>query len=101
MPAAHVVFDILALAGTDVRTEPYAARRALLEDLLGRQLPPGLVLMPMTSDLAVARTWMLDHSRTGVEGRGRQTPHPHLPPRRRPALVRSDDGSPPKPSSEA
>jgi ATP-dependent DNA ligase len=68
MPAAYVVFDILALAGTDVRTRPYAARRALLEDLLGRQLPPGLVLMPMTTDLAVARTWMLDHSRAGVEG---------------------------------
>jgi ATP-dependent DNA ligase len=68
MPAAYVVFDILAFAGTDVRPKPYAARRALLEDLLGRQLPPGLVLMPMTTDLAVARTWMLDHSRAGVEG---------------------------------
>jgi ATP-dependent DNA ligase len=67
-PAAYVVFDILALAGTDVRTKPYAARRTLLEDLLGRQLPPGLVLMPMTTDLAVARTWMLDHSDAGVEG---------------------------------
>ncbi|TWF77101.1 ATP dependent DNA ligase-like protein [Pseudonocardia hierapolitana] len=62
MPAAYVVFDILALPGTDVRTRPYAARRALLEDLTG------LVLMPMTTDLAVARTWMLDHSHAGVEG---------------------------------
>jgi ATP-dependent DNA ligase len=34
MPAAYVVFDILALAGIDVRTKPYAARRALLEELL-------------------------------------------------------------------
>ncbi len=49
------VFDILALAGTDVRSKPYAGRRALLEDLLGRQLPHGLVLMPMTTDFEVAR----------------------------------------------
>jgi ATP-dependent DNA ligase len=41
LPAAYVVFDILALAGTDVRSKPYAARRALLEDLLGRRLHPG------------------------------------------------------------
>jgi hypothetical protein len=27
MPAAYVVFDLLALAGTDVRSKPYAARR--------------------------------------------------------------------------
>jgi ATP-dependent DNA ligase len=68
LPAAYVVFDVLAVAGTDMRSKPYAARRALLEDLLGGRLPPGLVLMPTTTDLAVARTWMLDHSRAGVEG---------------------------------
>ncbi|MHA6632094.1 ATP-dependent DNA ligase [Pseudonocardia sichuanensis] len=68
VPAAYVVFDILALAGTDVRSKPFAARRALLEDLLGRQLPHGLVLMSMTTDLAVARAWMLDHTSAGVEG---------------------------------
>ncbi|HEV3363352.1 MAG TPA: ATP-dependent DNA ligase, partial [Acidimicrobiia bacterium] len=67
-PAAYVVFDILALAGTDVRSKHYADRRALLDDLLGRQLPHGLVLMPMTTDLAVARAWMLDHTSSGVEG---------------------------------
>jgi ATP-dependent DNA ligase len=67
-PAAYVVFDILALDGTDVRSKPYAARRALLEDLLGRQLPHGLVLMPMTTDFAVARAWMRDHTSAGVEG---------------------------------
>jgi ATP-dependent DNA ligase len=80
LPAAYVAFDILALAGTDVRTKPYAARRALLEDMLGRQLPPGLVLMPMTTDLAVARTWMLDHSHAGVEGVGSNaSPTPTVP----------------------
>jgi ATP-dependent DNA ligase len=68
MPAAYVVFDILALAGTDMRSKPYAARRALLEDLLGRQLPHGLVLMPMTTAFGVARAWMRDHTSSGVEG---------------------------------
>jgi ATP-dependent DNA ligase len=68
LPAAYVVFDILALAGTDVRSKPYAFRRTLLEDLLGRQLPLSLVLMPMTTDLAVARAWMREHTNAGVEG---------------------------------
>jgi len=55
-------------AGTDVRSKSYATRRALLEDLLGRQLSHGIVLMPMTTDLAVARTWMHDNVSPGVEG---------------------------------
>lgn len=66
--------------------ETYAARRALL-DLLVRQLPHGLVLMPMTTDFAVARAWMRDHTGAGVERRIRQTPHPHLPPQRRSAMA--------------
>jgi ATP-dependent DNA ligase len=48
MPAAYVVFDLLALHGTDIRPKPYSDRRARLETLLARQ-------------------------RAGV-GRGRQTP---------------------------
>jgi ATP-dependent DNA ligase len=68
MPAAYVVFDLLAVDGTDIRPEPYSARRALLEDLLARQLPHGLVPIPMTKDFAVARTWVLDHTSAGVEG---------------------------------
>jgi ATP-dependent DNA ligase len=68
MPAAYVVFDLLALDGTDMRPKPYSDRRALLEALLARQLPHGLVLMPMTTDFTVARTWMLSYTRAGVEG---------------------------------
>jgi hypothetical protein len=49
-------------------SRPYAVRRALLEDLLGRHLLHGLVLMPMTTDLTVARAWMRDHTAAGVEG---------------------------------
>ena len=61
-PASFVVFDLLALNHRDVRPRPYRARRALLEDLLGRQLPHGLVLMPATTDPAVARAWLTNHS---------------------------------------
>jgi ATP-dependent DNA ligase len=52
------------------RAKPHhpRARRALLEDLLGRQLPHGLVLMPATTDPAVARAWLTQHSAAGIEG---------------------------------
>jgi ATP-dependent DNA ligase len=66
--ASFVVFDVLALDHLDVRPLPYRARRALLEDLLGRQLPHGLVLMPATTDPAVARAWLTNHSAAGIEG---------------------------------
>jgi hypothetical protein len=39
-----------------------------LEDLLGRQLPHGLLPIPMTTDFGVARVWMRDHTSAGVEG---------------------------------
>jgi ATP-dependent DNA ligase len=67
-PASFVVFDVLALDQRDVRPQPYRARRALLEDLLGRQLPHGLVLMPATTDPVVARAWLTNHSAAGIEG---------------------------------
>ena len=68
MPASYVVFDMLELAGVDLRARPYLERRACLEDLLGRQLPHGLVLMPVSSDPAVAEQWLINHSAAGIEG---------------------------------
>lgn len=68
LPATYAVFDILAIDGQDTRSKPYTVRRALLEKLLTRQLPHGLVLMPMTTNLAVARAWMINHIYAGVEG---------------------------------
>jgi ATP-dependent DNA ligase len=68
MPASYVVFDVLALDGKDVRSRPYSVRRALLEELLSRRLPHGLVLMPMSTEPAVARAWLLNHSDAGIEG---------------------------------
>jgi ATP-dependent DNA ligase len=67
-PASYIVFDLLARDGLDMRRLPYRKRRKKLEKLLGRQLPHGLVLMPMSTDRAVATAWMLNHSAAGIEG---------------------------------
>jgi ATP-dependent DNA ligase len=68
MPASYVVFDVLALGGKDIRSRPCSVRRAMLEELLARRLPHGLVLMPMSTEPAVARAWLLNHSDAGIEG---------------------------------
>jgi ATP-dependent DNA ligase len=68
LPATYVVFDLLALDGTDLREQPYRHRRHQLEQLLDRRLPPGLVLAPSSTDPAVARTWLLGHTSSGIEG---------------------------------
>ena len=67
-PASYIVFDLLARDGLDIRRLPYRKRRKKLEKLLGRQLPHGLVLMPMSMDRAVARAWLLNHGEAGIEG---------------------------------
>jgi ATP-dependent DNA ligase len=54
-PASFGVFDVLALNGESLRSRCYEARRSLLEDLFARQLPHGLILMPMSTDLRAAR----------------------------------------------
>jgi len=70
-PAASVVFDLLAHDGRDQRGRPYRKRRRKLEQLLARGLLDGLVLIPATTDAAVASSWMLGHGATGIEVRGR------------------------------
>ncbi|WP_433504792.1 RNA ligase family protein [Pseudonocardia halophobica] len=67
-PAAFVVFDLLASKGEDRRGEPFSERRRRLEKLLEKRLPHGLVLMPMSPDIRVARQWMLQHTASGIEG---------------------------------
>jgi ATP-dependent DNA ligase len=67
-PATYVVFDLLARDGADLRAQPYAARRAALEELLAAGLPPGLVLVPATPDPGVARTWLRGYTGSGIEG---------------------------------
>ena len=68
LPACFVIFDLLARGGVDLRARPYRKRRRALEKLLHRRLPAGLVLMPMSSEVAVAEAWMVDHCAAGIEG---------------------------------
>jgi ATP-dependent DNA ligase len=64
--ASYVIFDLLAVAGRDLRGLPYRKRRKRLRRLLTDAGPP-LALMPATGDPAGARTWMRDYADAGVE----------------------------------
>lgn len=66
-PATYVVFDLLAVAGRDLREHPYWVRRQLLEELAKDWEPP-LSLSPATSDRATAQRWMRELAPSGVEG---------------------------------
>ena len=66
-PAAFVAFDLLALGDKDLRTKPFADRRAALERALADAQPP-LHLTPMTKDLRTARTWLDRFEGAGLDG---------------------------------
>lgn len=66
-PTSYVAFDLLALGDEDLRTEPFARRRALLAGLLGDARPP-LHLTPATTDRAVARRWFSRFEGAGLDG---------------------------------
>lgn len=66
LPAAFVAFDVLAVAGHDVRGAPFAGRRRLLEEL-AREWSAPLALSPTTTDPELAKTWLRDLPATGVE----------------------------------
>lgn len=67
LPAAFAAFDVLAVAGHDVRGIPFTGRRALLEELATDWAAP-LNLSPTTTDRDLARTWLQDLPATGIEG---------------------------------
>ncbi|MFP5367011.1 MAG: ATP-dependent DNA ligase [Actinomycetes bacterium] len=66
-PASFVVFDLLAVAGHDIRDSPLEQRRDLLEQLAGGWAPP-LNLSPITQDRAQALTWFEELHHAGLEG---------------------------------
>lgn len=66
-PATWIGFDILAVAGTDVRPQPLRTRLQLLQELAAGWSPP-LQLCPTTTDHATAVSWMSSWASTGVEG---------------------------------
>ncbi len=66
-PAVLAVFDVLTLAGQDLRGEPYKRRRKRLRKLLAGSGEP-LLLMPATREIAGAEAWMEQHADAGIEG---------------------------------
>lgn len=67
LPASFAAFDVLAVAGQDIRGVPFTGRRQLLEEL-ARDWTAPLNLSPTTTDMEVAKTWLKDLPATGVEG---------------------------------
>ncbi|MDO5878143.1 ATP-dependent DNA ligase (plasmid) [Paenarthrobacter sp. SD-1] len=67
LPASFAAFDVLAVAGQDIRRVPFTGRRELLEEL-ARDWTAPLNLSPTTTDMEVAKTWLKDLPATGVEG---------------------------------
>lgn len=66
-PASWVGFDVLAVAGVDVRPQSLRTRHRLLEELAVDWSPP-LQLCPTTTDHATAVEWMDSWATVGVEG---------------------------------
>jgi ATP-dependent DNA ligase len=66
-PAAFVGFDLLAVAGRDLRDAPLGERRTHLEALLANAEPP-IHLTPMTRDRAVAVQWLERFEGAGLDG---------------------------------
>ena len=66
-PASFVAFDLLAVEGRDIRSQPQADRRRAIERLLSRAKPP-LYLTPMTRDRATAVEWLARFEGAGLDG---------------------------------
>jgi ATP-dependent DNA ligase len=66
-PARLIVFDLLALGDRDLTAEPFAERRALLEDALAAA-SPSIHLTPITDDEQVAARWFEQFEGAGLDG---------------------------------
>lgn len=66
-PASFIAFDLLALDDSDLRAEPYSARRGALEGALKRARPP-IHVTPVTTDPEVARDWFTRFEGAGLDG---------------------------------
>ena len=66
-PAIFVAFDLLELAGADLRARPFRERRARLLEVLGEAAPP-LFVTPATADRAIAERWLERFRGGGLDG---------------------------------
>jgi ATP-dependent DNA ligase len=66
-PASFVAFDLLAIGGRDIRSEPQRQRREQLERLLA-DAPPPVRLTAVTHDRAIAADWLQRFEGAGLDG---------------------------------
>src|SRR3954470_21637765 len=66
-PASFVAFDLLADQGRTLMGEPFEARRARLEKLLGSVKPP-VYLTPATRERKAASQWLTQFEGAGLDG---------------------------------
>src|SRR5262245_43661858 len=67
IPASVAFFDLLCEGSRDLRSSPFAQRRAALESLLERAQPP-VHLTPATRNLATAGDWFRRFEGAGFDG---------------------------------
>jgi ATP-dependent DNA ligase len=67
MPASVVFFDLLAEGKKDLRTVPFAERRARLVQVMGEASPP-LHITPATADRKTAADWFERFEGAGLDG---------------------------------
>src|SRR4051794_34741074 len=66
-PASFVAFDLLALDDDDLTGEPFARRRAMLQDALGGADAP-VYVTPITTDVQTAAEWFERFEGAGLDG---------------------------------
>ncbi len=66
-PASFVAFDLLALGDTDLTGQPFAQRRATMEQALATARPP-VHITPATTDLDLALRWFAEFEGAGLDG---------------------------------
>jgi len=66
-PARFVAFDLLALGDRDFTGEPFAVRRAALEEAMAAARPP-IHLTPATRDADLAQEWFSRFEGAGLDG---------------------------------
>jgi len=66
-PATFVAFDLLAIGDESYLDRPFAERRAALEEFAGG-LPDPLQLTRTTTDVDLARRWLVEFEGAGLDG---------------------------------
>lgn len=66
-PASFVAFDVLSLGDRDLRSEPFAERRQILEECMADVAPP-IYSTPATTSPEVAMDWFARFEGAGLDG---------------------------------